>query len=275
MQYYDKGKTARIKILGKSFLYLWAVYNLNNKAMIYGDNVRVGNYIFNENNDVVTVQIKHHIGNGLYLFFCDTKINEFASTHLKALCNLDAKPIPINERFLRLLGFDFIVNDIWQGDEFMFKLSPLGGGTVLCDDQTSFYINYVHQLQNHYFQITGEELVFIGDPNKTNDNTNKSRITYSDLTSTPKVEAEFIKLQTFNSSAALDMVVEFNRKYKNDLNDVLLKVSAEAQKGRISIEVGFLDDSVRTELARRGFDIHTKCIYGSPTSNTTITWDRL
>ena len=234
--------------------------------MVDGHNVRVGNYIYNKNKDVVEVQIRIHSGHNKYDFLCNTNLKEFASTDLKALSDLDAKPIPINERFLRLLGFDFIVNDIWQGDEFKFKVSPSGGGTILFDDQSGIVIDYVHQLQNYYFKTTCKELVFIGDPNKVSDNCKESE-TMSANTKDIVFDAE-----TFNALDAVLMAKNYNKEFKNWLNDVLTKVYAAAENGKPAIEVDCLDNDIESELLKRGFKIETKYINRSRRSNTTIIW---
>lgn len=83
--------------------------------------------------------------------------------------NIDElKPIPLTEEWLLIFGFDFSIDTwylkgvaIWKteccdakGNEeigFFYELRDVG--------MMDMHIKYVHQLQNLYFALTGEELI--------------------------------------------------------------------------------------------------------------------
>ena len=68
--------------------------------------------------------------------------------------NSDYKPIPLTEEWLLKFGFDKAVNGWWSSDEiFSYRDGYFGFGV---DRHTK--IQYVHELQNLYFALTGEEL---------------------------------------------------------------------------------------------------------------------
>lgn len=63
-------------------------------------------------------------------------------------------PIPLTEEWLKKFGFEF--NQYWNAYHMgRFKLNK---GWYLCDVVYDVAIKYVHQLQNLYFALTGEEL---------------------------------------------------------------------------------------------------------------------
>ena len=85
-------------------------------------------------------------------------------------CNIEKnyKPIPLTEQWLLNFGFDFSIDTwylkgvaIWKteccdakGNEeigFFYELRDVG--------MMDMHIKYVHQLQNLYFALTGEELI--------------------------------------------------------------------------------------------------------------------
>lgn len=81
----------------------------------------------------------------------------------------DRYPIPLTEEWLKKLGFEFYVplchyklcnNDIWVSvtKELVFSFCNLNYDERV--EMPPKIVRYVHQLQNLYFAITGEELVF-------------------------------------------------------------------------------------------------------------------
>lgn len=68
-------------------------------------------------------------------------------------------PIPITEDWL--LKFGFIGSKYWKHHKLLFSIQKYSNGyyVVLTDDEDdSFKIDHIHQLQNLYFALTGEEL---------------------------------------------------------------------------------------------------------------------
>ena len=62
-----------------------------------------------------------------------------------------AKPIPLTEDWLRKLG---VKDSVW-----VFELFNNGGEFHISTENGDWiFINYVHQLQNLYFALTGDEL---------------------------------------------------------------------------------------------------------------------
>ena len=113
--------------------------------------LRIGNYIWLESK-----QKEYQISSG-------HDIEEIDDAPL----NFDAKPIPLTREWLLKFRFvekidayfynDYCIEDIHNGvtwvisefDHITDEFTAIGRG-----------INYVHQLQNLYFALTGEELTF-------------------------------------------------------------------------------------------------------------------
>jgi hypothetical protein len=71
-------------------------------------------------------------------------------------------PIPLTEEWLVSFGLNYLQNACWElgsmriynlSDEYKSRFRITLAGNELC------ILNYVHQLQNLYFALTGEELV--------------------------------------------------------------------------------------------------------------------
>lgn len=71
---------------------------------------------------------------------------------------LDTFPIPLTEEWLIKFGFELNSNNNWS--HWNFGLNFYKDGDFFESDQLPIfiYLQYVHQLQNLYFAITGEEL---------------------------------------------------------------------------------------------------------------------
>lgn len=78
----------------------------------------------------------------------------------------DFEPIPLTEEWLLKFGFEINrqtkeENNIWRcySEEGFFEVEQIGSSFFLDDnDCYGTKINHVHQLQNLYFALTGEEL---------------------------------------------------------------------------------------------------------------------
>jgi hypothetical protein len=94
---------------------------------------------------------------------------------LHQITSLNINPIPITEEWLLKFGFDLsdedlFINRIKDNDDFFYDLwTRTERGLVIfgdimnkkTDETNSFkfeHIKHVHQLQNLYFALTGEEL---------------------------------------------------------------------------------------------------------------------
>jgi hypothetical protein len=79
----------------------------------------------------------------------------------------DIQPILLTEEWLLKFGFEINrqtkeENNIWRcySEEGFFEVEQIGSSFFLDDNHCyGTKINYVHQLQNLYFALTGEELV--------------------------------------------------------------------------------------------------------------------
>ena len=69
------------------------------------------------------------------------------------------EPIPLTEEWLLRLGFNEPINDwYWIGVDDCFIFGKKEDGWYLMDDYCMKPFKHVHQLQNLYFALTGEEL---------------------------------------------------------------------------------------------------------------------
>lgn len=73
-------------------------------------------------------------------------------------------PIPLTEEWLLRFGFELINNDYWQSRNLELKLHWTVNKNKMipefCEKRliTGYNFQHVHQLQNLYFALTGEEL---------------------------------------------------------------------------------------------------------------------
>lgn len=107
------------------------------------EELRIGNH--------VRIARKHTI---------DENIIQISANGILQVCDeiLEVNPIPITEDLLKRFGFENATNGYWDSND-EFRIYPDGKGVMYlgeripCED-----IRYVHQLQNLYFALTGEEL---------------------------------------------------------------------------------------------------------------------
>ena len=107
--------------------------------------LRIGNLV-QTNQAVFKVDSIDRQGVMLMPFFTD-------ESH-EVLFNERLEPIPLTEEWLKRFGCELIVFDITKGDiGFDFWLVPKWS-----DYSVSVNLEHVHQLQNLYFALTGEEI---------------------------------------------------------------------------------------------------------------------
>lgn len=115
--------------------------------MIQAQELRIGNLInlVSFENDVMEINI---MASDIEL--CDESENEF---------NVHYKPIPITEKLLLKFGFEnmekFPLRYVQRvKPDSLSEFEPC----IVCGDLWLTGIRHVHQLQNLYFSLTGEEL---------------------------------------------------------------------------------------------------------------------
>ncbi len=125
--------------------------------MIKANELRIGNWVLNQNKNPVQVER------------CDFQF-------IKGFDNIDdCEPIPLTEEILTRCGFMFgketNINGLIQYDFWQTKNIPNMHRRLLYKDGEYIlyisdkmvaraYIKYLHQLQNLYFALTGEELQY-------------------------------------------------------------------------------------------------------------------
>ena len=117
--------------------------------MIAANELRIGNYVYDANNELTQV---NSIVDGAINYELDYGDCYFENIN----------PIPITEEWLLKLGFEKH-NYIFRKDGFQFtfdkKIIPIKfyGGAI-----KNTNIKYIHQLQNLYFALTQKELEYVG-----------------------------------------------------------------------------------------------------------------
>lgn len=125
--------------------------------MIKPNELRIGNLVYNDylkKNKYVTGIFDNNI-------WLSDNIDEDSDQR----ASIEAcQPIPLTEEWLLKFGFEekqgYSTSKYWKDDKFLYKLN----GYFLVINETyegealSDNIQYVHQLQNLYFALTGEEL---------------------------------------------------------------------------------------------------------------------
>ena len=76
---------------------------------------------------------------------------------LESNIDYDFRPIPLTEEWLLKLGFEYDKEyDIYFIDDFAIR----GKDFVLCDIDIEVKFEYVHRLQNSYFELKNKELCY-------------------------------------------------------------------------------------------------------------------
>lgn len=108
------------------------------------------------------------IGNYVRYLGGDTTVNVVSNGFIStlksgAIAVGQADPIPLTEKWLLSFGFEWIDESFLYADERHCISERIGSFTFepFCttDSDCWISINHVHQLQNLYFALTGEELV--------------------------------------------------------------------------------------------------------------------
>lgn len=108
------------------------------------EELRIGNYYaIAENDGIKYKQVKWLINSSNGFFSGDDNLT------------YAAKSIPLTEEWLRRFEYDKTNEIEWQGH--YHQIEELSQG-LFTDKRYGIVIKYVHQLQNLYFALTGEEL---------------------------------------------------------------------------------------------------------------------
>ncbi len=118
--------------------------------MIKINELRIGNYLQNEIDKSLLVVC------GLRENEIMTTVSERSKSPLPI--GWKAQPIPLTEEWLNKFKWERV-----NADEFVFRNNNYfsidsSGRLYYMDDYTAVDIQFVHQLQNLYFALTGEEL---------------------------------------------------------------------------------------------------------------------
>lgn len=114
--------------------------------------IRIGNYF---EVDTVGQPCPDRLENGIYLW------DNWHSYYEFGFDERIFKPIPLTEEWLERFGFDYLIIE----DEYRFNWIIINrdekDGVIWIENITGkvVVIKYVHQLQNLYFALTGEELI--------------------------------------------------------------------------------------------------------------------
>lgn len=137
--------------------------------------LRIGNYLFDSTEDGGIIKIKEikemsprNVGNmsisyiGVRGGYCTTSLQE-NEVNLESEDFL-IQPIPLTEEWLLDFGFELINNDFYRSRNSELCLHWTVNKNKMIPEYnqkrlvTGYDFKYVHQLQNLYFALTGEEL---------------------------------------------------------------------------------------------------------------------
>ena len=126
--------------------------------MLSANELRIGNYLQGYPLDIPKIGLYH---DGV------TKITSYGIMMIESGNITSFLPIPLTPEILEKCGFEWsIYHQAWHKQGFVFDLSErsVGGfwihksrihSEIICPE-----IKHIHQLQNLYFSLTGEELTF-------------------------------------------------------------------------------------------------------------------
>lgn len=116
--------------------------------------LRIGNLV-NTTKGVAKIGIIDESINGE---FCGIVSNDDESIYMRLPYDGEIQPIPLTEEWLLKFGFNkFPASNLWDRDDF-WTLYYSTEKKKWIFDHLEMSIKYVHQLQNLYFALTGEEL---------------------------------------------------------------------------------------------------------------------
>ena len=97
-------------------------------------------------------------------FFLSNSVQQINNSHLELLNKSqgntqdEIKPIAITEDWLVIFGFKKM-NSSWRSNNASFSLEVFGRGKFfLHTPVNTTEVIWVHELQNHYYQVCGEQL---------------------------------------------------------------------------------------------------------------------
>jgi len=106
--------------------------------------LRIGNYIYNNEGEITKVAL---LGADLVMVDDSKKVIE-----------KNCAPIPLTEDWLLRFGFESSGDDGYNTDWNNGNITIVEGVDYFIEDKTGVNIEYVHQLQNLYYALTGAEL---------------------------------------------------------------------------------------------------------------------
>ena len=126
--------------------------------------LRIGNLVFRINrsgkihlpqeNPLEVLQIGRHFSEVLLMGEIPAQKEEWIK-----ISNGDLSPIPLNSEWLERLGFKSnIWTALWSKDDLSINIATPFYAWYGKESKTISDIKYVHQLQNLYFALTGQEL---------------------------------------------------------------------------------------------------------------------
>ncbi len=134
--------------------------------MINSKHLRIGNLVEDEILGIVPVVAVSN--NAVFVSTTNMKVDRSLETLDRQLSLLDIKPIPITSEILEKVGMKIrfpgrIDCNIWDWDnnpswDKTFTLAKTKEGWRYLPAPGAIPIKFIHQLQNLYFSLTGEEL---------------------------------------------------------------------------------------------------------------------
>jgi hypothetical protein len=114
--------------------------------------LRIGNYVNYEQ----TTHVIHQLTNSI----CGSYWHKSNASDSYAHTYDEIKPIPLTEEWLERFGFERLGNgfEFWESSVFNIEFIRNHWHISYTSNVLCTHIKYVHQLQNLYFALTGEEL---------------------------------------------------------------------------------------------------------------------
>ena len=126
---------------------------------IQANELRIGNYLYNDDTD--DIMVVSRIESKEYTKWNNDNaynITAFKITINDGYYEGDFRPIPLTEEWLFKFGFEVYKFD-HKENQYRFKNRLIViRDNLFCDYGTAIIINHVHQLQNLYYCLCGEEL---------------------------------------------------------------------------------------------------------------------
>ena len=133
--------------------------------MIQGKEIRIGNYLKDRGGKVLRVDFIEYVENGFDTKFGQKMFVEGQEFHPLTEYTDYAQPIELTPEWAKRLGFEIVSGGISYDKD---RLSLYFGDTILSEKKGRTYFNswailehtpkHVHELQNLYYALTGDEL---------------------------------------------------------------------------------------------------------------------